>query len=127
MTDLTPGQRYVYIAGPYRDKSGYLAIDRNIATAREWAARLAQNHIPFYCPHLNSAHFEVITPTVPEEWWLEMHMIFLERAAAMLLLPGWRDSNGTIVEVSRGDDLGQRLFTAESEFADLLRWWEETP
>lgn len=125
VSDLTPEQRYVYIAGPYGDAGGYLAIDKNIATARYWAARLAEARIPFFCPHLNSAHFEVITPTVPADWWVSTGLIFVEHASGLLLLPGWRDSNGTIRELSRADDLGLRIFIAESEFGKLLAWWAE--
>ena len=71
---------YVYIAGPYRgaqgehDYSVYYEIDCNIARARAAAVYLAERDIPFFCPHLNSCHFEVIAPSVSPAYWYRMDL-----------------------------------------------------
>lgn len=116
--------KIVYIAGPYSDKDGYLAIDRNIALAREAAAWLASNGIGFVCPHLNSAHFEAIVPEVPVDFWYEMDLRILKSCDAMLMLPFSDYSTGAIRErydfetMERGP-----VFEWDEDFpTDLLAW-----
>lgn len=91
--------KLVYIAGPYGDAGGYIAIDKNIAQARVAAAWVASRGLGYYCPHLNSAHFEVVVPNVPVAQWYEMDLKFIDVCDFMLILPGWEDSKGTLKEI----------------------------
>lgn len=113
---------YVFIAGPYGDKKGYHVVERNISRAREAAAFLASNRIPYFCPHLNSAHFEVITPDVPVEFWHDLDARLLRHAWAVLLLEGWETSKGTEEEMRAANKLGIPVFLPE-EKRQLLEWW----
>lgn len=119
---------FVYIAGQYQkpggthDHSSYFDIDANINKAREWAAKFARSRIPFFCPHLNSAHFEVITPEVPATFWYQMDLEILAMARAVFLMPGWQDSKGAQEEnqfaLTRGIPTYQ-------DFETLVRlWWK---
>jgi len=112
--------KIVYIAGPYGDSGGYLAIDRNIACAREAAAALADEGYGYYCPHLNSAHFEVIALEADTAFWYEMDLRFLEVADAMLMLDGWEASDGAQRE--RGAARARRIpvyYSVPEVVADL--------
>jgi hypothetical protein len=55
-----------------------------------------------FTPHLNTAHFEVDCPEVPNEDWIDGDIAILRllpRArAAVLLLPGWEQSKGARLE-----------------------------
>ncbi len=118
---------YVYIAGPYRGKAthdhrGYFEIDANINRAKEAAATLARLSIPFFCPHLNSAHFEVIAPDVKSMYWLEMDMVFVDLASALWILEGWEDSQGTLGEIARAKENGQPVFYPH-ELSELAAFW----
>lgn len=122
--DLT----YVYIAGPYRGKAshdarGYFAIDANINRAKEAAATLARLGIPFFCPHLNSAHFEVIAPDVKSVYWLEMDMVFVDLASVLWILEGWEDSGGTLGEIERAKENQQPVFY-HFELSELVAFWK---
>jgi hypothetical protein len=123
---------FVYIAGPYRgpqgthDHSEYFAVDSNINEARKWAAKFAREGIPFFCPHLNSAHFEVITPDVPAGFWLEMDLNILIAARALFLLPGWPLSAGARAEEKFAWEHQIPTFYADT-FDDLTQWWREEP
>ena len=97
--------KIVYIAGPYGDSGGYLAIERNIARAREAAVFLAERGIGFFCPHLNSAHFECIIEQ-PTEFWYEMDLRLLDACDAILMVEGWQNSNGARAELERAQRLG---------------------
>ncbi len=111
---------FVYIAGPYIAAT-YAEVDTHIVSARMWAAALATHCIPFVCPHLNSAHFEVITPMVTQKKWLSMYLEILKQASAILLLPGWRASTGTMAEIAAVDI---PKFTT-TEVNQLVAWWRD--
>src|SRR5262245_38181154 len=94
--------KVIYLAGPYRGKThdyrSYFDIGRNILAAAEVAARLANQGIGYLCPHLNSAHFEVITPGVTPQYWYELDLKLMAACDAIFLLPGWEKSNGAWAE-----------------------------
>ena len=112
--------KMVFIAGPYSGPA-YLAIDRNIAAAREAAVFLAYHDIGFFCPHLNSAHFECITPDVAPEFWYELGLRLLEGCDAVLLLEGWKRSKGTKGEIKAAVARGMPVWYPD-ERAALLAW-----
>ena len=122
--------KQVYIAGKYTGVD-YLEVDRNIAAAREAAAFLARNRIAYHCPHMNSAHFEVITPEVPPEFWYEMTLEAMRRCDALLVLPSWSQSKGTQGELAEAHKLGLPVFyyfdddseLADGEVMQLRNWY----
>lgn len=114
--------KIVYIAGPYGDAGGYLAIERNIAKARDAAAWLASNGLGYYCPHLNSAHFEAIVPNVPVEFWYAMDLALMPIADALLVLDGWTESKGTQAEIVEWAHTCKPLFYHEHDKELLLDW-----
>jgi hypothetical protein len=122
---------YVYIAGPYtapgqggHDWRVYYEIDRHINEARLWATRLAQADIPFFCPHMNSAHMEVLAPDTPPAFWYELDLLFLNQASAVLLLPQWEESTGALIEQQQAIEKGIRCFAYE-DFDQLVEYWRE--
>lgn len=131
---MIPKKTYVYIAGPYRaPKDGmgkatdmavrYHRIDNHITTARTAAAILAQMGIPFFCPHLNGAHFEVIVPEVPDTYWLDLGLALVAGASAMWLLPDWQNSSGTDGEMRLAKTKLIPVFKPY-ELKELVEWWE---
>ena len=129
--DTTEG--FVYIAGKYRAKDGthdyraYEEIDHNISVARKWAAKLAHNDIPFFCPHLNSAHMEVIAPEVKPDFWYRLDMQILSNAKALFMLPGWEESQGAMAEHEFALKWEMAIFYADGDAAldYLVNWWFE--
>ena len=118
--------QFVYIAGPYsgktHDHQSYNEIDANIAQAREAAKFLAENGMPFYCPHTNTAHFEVIAPDLPVEYWYEMDNVFVDLSSAVFLVEGWQVSLGTQGEMRRARRSGKPIFYPDEGRA-LVDWW----
>lgn len=82
------------------DTSGYHAIDRNISVAREAAAWVVNHGLYFFCPHLNSAHFEVIAPDVKPDFWYALDFRILRFCDALLVVGDWQKSKGTIAEIA---------------------------
>ncbi|KKM81588.1 hypothetical protein LCGC14_1328270 [marine sediment metagenome] len=127
---------FVFISGPYQgdsyDYRSYEQIDANIAQARGAAKRLAISGIPYFAPHMNSAHFEVIAPTVPVEYWYKMDNIFLDRSSALLMLPRWDQSQGAKAEMERAIEWSKPIFRMFNDmagnfggFEDLEKWWAQ--
>lgn len=116
--------KYIYIGGPYTAKGPpdqhYNEIDRNIARAREAFTTLALAGVGAFCPHLHSAHFEVITPNVEPSYWYELDLYFLDQCDAIYLLPGWENSTGTLAERNRMEfELHRPVFT---NLYDCIAW-----
>jgi len=101
--------KLIYIAGPYR-AADRQAIARNITAAREIAVHAAGEGWFPVCPHLNTAHMEEELD-YPDEYWLAGTMALMERCAAVVLVPGWQNSAGTLAEVARAKQLGIPVFT----------------
>lgn len=119
---------YVYIAGPYREKGGghswahWYEIDRHINEARNWAVKLTNAKIPFFCPHMNSAHMEVLAPNAGTEFWYNLDNLFLDQASALLLIPEWENSKGATDERTRALDLGIPCYNYTA-FNELVAYW----
>lgn len=118
--------KIVYIAGPYGDAGGYLAIDRNIAQAREAADALVREGIGYICPHLNSAHFEAIRPEVPVDFWYEMDIQLMRGADAVLVLSGYDDSKGTQREIAHAKSKRLPIFYWPGNDVIRLREWAKS-
>ena len=119
--------KIVYIAGPYGDAGGYMAIDRNIDRARDAAAWLAAHGVGFLCPHMNTAHFEAILPHVPVEFWYEMDLRLMPVCDALLVLEGWEDSKGTQAEMTAWSTTGKPMFYEGIDNDMLMDWAADVP
>lgn len=126
MTDHIP---LVYIAGPYtapegHDYRGYHGIERNIGNARQVAAWLVDLGVYFFCPHLNSAHFEVIRPNAQPQYWYELDLRILRHCDAVLLIHGWRNSKGAVKECEVAIELGIPVFELAEEGAPMTAFFD---
>ena len=96
----------VYIAGPYRGPRA-IDIEHNACRARLVAASVvAAGGIPLV-PHANSLHFDDLAPA---EWWLEATLEMLRRCDAVVVLPGWKHSEGTKGEIAEAERLGMPVY-----------------
>ena len=128
--ELTPEEEgFAYIAGPYRAKGGghdesyWDEIDANIQRARDAAIFLAERDIPYFCPHLNSAHMETYAPTVQPAYWYRMDLTILRHAKALWLLDGWLDSEGSKVEYKAAAEWDIPTY-APQEWKRLVENWQ---
>ena len=109
-------RQVIYIAGPYRAK-GVRTVLENIRAAEAYAIQITALGHYHYCPHLNAAFFDGIAP---DEHWLAHGLEMLRRCDAVVLLPGWKDSTGTLQEVADAQLLGLTIYDSINHvpFAD---------
>ena len=103
--------KVVYLVGPFRGPSTW-AVEQNIRRAEEIALEVWRAGGVALCPHLNTRYFQ---GELPDEVWLRGDLELLWRCDAVLVLPGWSESDGSWAEVCRALDLGRLLFFWDHE------------
>ena len=101
MIDKKKRDTLIYLAGPY---TGSCSVEctQNIRIAESYAMHLWNLGYPTICPHLNSAHFD---GCAPESLFLSGTLLMLEKCDVVVLIEGWRESNGTLGEIYRANEL----------------------
>ena len=107
----------VYIAGPYRAANAWL-VERNVRAAEALALEVAELGAVPLCPHTMTRHFE---GTLTEQYWLDATLELMRRCDVVLLVPGWKQSEGTRGEVAEAVRLGLPVFRSLAE----VREWVE--
>ena len=97
------------IIGPYRG-----AVATNITIARHCAVHLWNKGYSAFCPHLNTANFDLDIPKCPDFAYIQFNLDLIDTGLfdMCVVLPGWRDSDGTQTEldhiahyISLGNDI----------------------
>ncbi len=97
-------QHLVYVSGPYRCPNKTIAgVRRNIERARAVAEYLAIKGYGFICPHLNTAFMDGLCP---DKFWLDMDLLILERCDRIVMVPGWKESQGSLMELEHARNRG---------------------
>lgn len=109
--------KVVYIAGPFRS-STHWGIVHNVRRAELRALDVWGMGAAALCPHLNTANFQ---GAWPDELWIEGTLELLRRCDAVLLVAGWRGSEGTIAEIAEARRLGIPVFDVAGELEHWIR------
>ena len=86
--------KVIYIAGPYRGKTIHETLE-NIRKAEKVAIKYWQMGHAVICPHKNTA---LLDGTCKEETWLTGYIEIMKRCDTVVLVPGWKESEGSIAE-----------------------------
>lgn len=78
----------IYLAGKYRGD-----IDANIKAAREIAIELWEAGHTCISPHMNTQNFERDC-NLPEREYIKRDLQIVARCDAVVMIPGWHDSEG---------------------------------
>lgn len=101
----------IYVAGPYR-ASTRDGIDLHIQSARNVAIKAAQKGWAVICPHTNTAHMEHYAPELGDQFWLDATLEMMRRCDAVVLAPGWANSQGALAEIEEAERIGMPVFEA---------------
>lgn len=108
--------KLVYVAGPLFGPDDW-AIRRNIHRAASLGFAVAQLGCYPVIPHTNTG--SVFCGTLTHEFWYAGTLELLRRCDAVILVPGWEDSKGTVAEVEEAKRLGIPVF---ERVEDLKAW-----
>lgn len=99
--------RLVYVAGPIRAATGWLR-EQNIRRAEEQALQVWQAGAAALCPHSMSRFFN--EHDAPFETWIRGDLEMLRRCDAVLMVTGWRASQGAQMERAEAERVGLPVF-----------------
>lgn len=103
----------VYCAGPYRSRSRD-GVDLNIQAARAVGLLVCRKGWAPIIPHSNTSHLDLAAPDIADEFWLAATMELMRRCDAVVLVPGWERSTGTLAEIREADRLHLPIYKTES-------------
>lgn len=98
-----------YVAGPYRAPTPR-GIVENIRAAESVGIRAMELGWAVFIPHMNTALFDGL---FPDETFLLAGLAFLDVCDALVLIPGWLDSSGALMEIKRAKALGIPVYEAD--------------
>lgn len=114
----------VYVAGPYRAPSEHQLIE-NIRAAETVAKALWKAGFVALCPHMNTAHFGGI---VDDEAFVKGSLELLSRCDAVIFLPKWKESRGSVQEYDYAAKHSTPRFFMRSELGleciidQIIKW-----
>ena len=103
----------IYIAGRFRGPTPW-DVEKNIRAAEEvafqvWSlsTQLTGGYVAALCPHMNCRHWD---KTLSDDIWLAGGLALLSACDAVVLVPGWESSKGTVAEVGLARKSGLPVF-----------------
>lgn len=87
--------KLLYVIGPFAAPTGWL-VEQNVRRAEEVALELWRMGAAVFCPHTNTRFFEGMLPG-----FLAGGLEVLSRSDGAVLIPGWKNSPGSQIEVDR--------------------------
>lgn len=100
--------KVAYIAGPYRSDTPR-GIVENIRRAESVAIEYWKKGYAVICPHKNTALFDGICP---DETWLNGDLAILSRCDVIVMVPGWKESQGARTEKAYAEANGIKVVYA---------------
>lgn len=118
--------KVVYISGCYRAKKWnknlitflypawkiyeFIIISINIYKARKVANKYWRKSFVVICPHSNTAYF-----TLSNDIFIEGYLELVRRSDIIVMLPGWKESEGAIREYQEAIQYGLEIIEVENE------------
>lgn len=99
----------LFISGKYRGKSIF-EVYENIQIARRYAIKYWQKGYAVICPHTNSALFD---GSCDDDVWLKGDLYILKRCDVIVMLPGWKESQGAVEEHKLAQQIGLQIIYEE--------------
>jgi len=109
----------VYVAGPYSNNDP-LIVEENIQKHRDVAMWCIRHKIFYFCPVMNTVYFDDLEP---KEFFLDMDIRIAWTCDALLLLPGWEQSEGATREYHFFARANKPIFYWPNEQELLLKWY----
>lgn len=109
----------LYVSGPYTAKEGR-TTEENIFEASVVAVELWRKGHTVICPHTNTT-FPSGVPLNGLDWkdWIRGDLAMIARCDGMVMMPGWRESQGAFLEEKYARELGMPIWYEEDGLPEL--------
>ena len=97
--------KVVYIAGPYRGRTEW-EVKENILRAEKVAAEFWRRGYAVICPHKNSSWMGGL---IEDSQWIAAGRELVKRSDIIVLLPGWKSSEGAREELREARLQGKEI------------------
>lgn len=105
--------RCIYVAGRYRGMTR-AAVALNIEAAKAVGVQMAERGWYPVIPHCNTAYFDDFCEQ-PEAFYLAGTLDLMRRCDAVVMVPGWRDSEGAKAERNQAYADGLLVFESPED------------
>jgi hypothetical protein len=109
----------VYISGPYSHKTAEERVG-NVSRAREAMVQLLTAGAAVFCPHTMTEGLEH-DDRLTYEHFMDNDLEWLRQCNAMLLLPGWENSKGTLIELEEAHRLRIPVYSELKNLCNVVR------
>jgi len=116
--------KLVYIAGPYRATTRW-EEEQNCRRAEEAGHEVVELGAYPVIPHANTRPY--FGDAQPSDFWLEGTLELMRRCDAVVLLPGWENSQGACAESDEAISVGIPIFPSMSELKSWFKREMERP
>lgn len=103
---MTPAPPVIYVAGPFRGATAW-DVEQNVRRAEEMALELWRAGFAVICPHTNTRFFD---GAAPDSVFLDGDLALLRCCEGVVLVPGWRESQGACGEVDFAERENIKVF-----------------
>ena len=115
--------KYIYVAGaitPYPTEHPVLGFLCNIKRGLRASIQLILNGYTPFCPFLDFIYFLLLQngEKITEKMIKEVSMNWLEKCDAIVVLPRYRKSEGTLAEIARAKEINIPVFYSMEDLFD---------
>lgn len=103
--------KLVYVAGAFRAQTPW-QVEFNVRKAEGVALQVAVAGAVPVCPHTMYRFFD---KSLPDSFWLGATLELLRKCDAIIMVHGWKDSNGACAERKEAESLGIPIFESPKE------------
>lgn len=112
----------LYVSGPYSGTTEE-DVSTNIANARSVAQLLWDEGFSVLCPHTNTAHFTHDKTSYND--YVEGDLTLLARCDGIIMIDGWENSKGAIIEKERAELLNIPVFDLSKDSIGFIKKYYE--